>query len=61
MPEQLPLAGVEVVGDGRLGVNVASWPDELVETVLSPTIYSSNLVKFQLFSEDVNNKTLFLT
>ena len=33
----------EVVGEARLGVDTTSGPDEFVETVLSPTVYSTNL------------------
>ena len=33
----------EVVGETRLGMDSTSWPDELVKTVLSPTVYSTNL------------------
>ena len=47
MPEQPALAGVEVVGDGRLGVDILSWPNKLVETVLSPTVHCSNLLELK--------------
>ena len=35
----------EVVGEARLGMDTTSGPDEFVETVLSPTVYSTNLME----------------
>ena len=40
----------EVVGEGRLGVDSTSRPDKFVETVLSPTVYGTNLWRIALIS-----------
>ena len=45
LPIETLVISREVVGEGRLGMDTTSRPDEFVKTVFSPAVYSTNLME----------------